>query len=98
MGRTVPPLILEDEERQTPEQWTRRAKTAQALALRARIILGCADGQTNTAGGARLRVSKPTVGKWRSTFLEPRLNWRLAKPRSGCPRTVPMPKWNEYWP
>ena len=63
MGRTVPPLILEDEERQTLEQWTRRAKTAQVLALRARIIMGCADGQTNTAVAARLRVSKPAVGK-----------------------------------
>ena len=70
MGRPVPPLILEDEERQTLEQWARRPKTAQALALRARIILGCADGQTNTAVASRLRVSKPTVGKWRSRFLE----------------------------
>ena len=88
MGRPVPPLILEDEERQALEQWARRPKTAQALALRARIILGCADGQTNTAVASRLRVSKPTVGKWRSRFLEQRLEGLVDEPRSGRPRTV----------
>ena len=88
MGRPVPPLILEDEERQALEQWARRPKTAQALALRARIILGCADGQTNTAVASRLRVSKPTVGKWRSRFLEQRLDGLVDEPRSGRPRTV----------
>ena len=88
MGRPVPPLILEDEERQILEQWARRPKTAQALALRARIILGCADGQTNTAVASELRVSKPTVGKWRSRFLEQRLDGLVDEPRSGRPRTV----------
>ena len=88
MGRPVPPLILEDEERQTLEQWARRPKTAQALALRARIVLGCADGQTNTAVASQLRVSKPTVGKWRSRFLEQGLNGLVDEPRSGRPRTV----------
>ena len=88
MGRPVPPLILEDEERQTLEQWARRPKTAQALALRARIILGCADGQTNTAVASQLRVSKPTVGKWRSRFLEQGLDGLVDEPRSGRPRTV----------
>lgn len=88
MGRPVPPLILKDEERQTLEQWARRPKTAQALALRARIVLGCADGQTNTAVASQLRVSKPTVGKWRSRFLEQGLNGLVDEPRSGRPRTV----------
>ena len=88
MGRPVPPLILEDAEWQTLEQWARRPKTAQALALWARIIPGCADGQTNTAVASQLRVSKPTVGKWRSRFLEQGLNGLVDEPRSGRPRTV----------
>ena len=43
IGRPIPPLTLDDGERETLEQWVRRPKTAQALALRARIILSCAD-------------------------------------------------------
>jgi hypothetical protein len=46
-GRPKAPLVLTDEERQTMQRWTRRAKTAQALALRAKIVLACADGATN---------------------------------------------------
>ena len=88
MGRPIPPVMLQDGERETLEQWARRPKTAQALALRARIILGCADGQSNTAVADGLRISKPTVGKWRSRFLEQRLEGLLDEPRSGRPRTV----------
>ena len=88
MGRPIPPVMLQVEERETLEQWARRPKTAQALALRARIILGCADGHSNTAVAAGLRISKPTVGKWRSRFLEQRLEGLLDEPRSGRPRTV----------
>ena len=60
-----------------------RPKTAQALALRARIILSCADGLANTVVAAQLGVSKPTVGKWRSRFLAQRLDGLLDGSRSG---------------
>ena len=85
-GRPTPPLTLSNEERETLEAWTRRPKTAQAVALRARIILGCAEGRTNTAVAEQMRVSKPTVGKWRSRFLERRMDGLLDEPRSGTPR------------
>jgi len=87
-GRPTPPLVLTNEERMTLEQWTRRRKTGQALALRARIVLGCGVGKSNIAVAQELRVCKPTVGKWRRRFLQRRLDGLLDEPRPGAPRTV----------
>ena len=88
MGRPMPPLILDDTERETLERWVRRPKTAQGLALRARTILGCTNGRSNIAVAADLEVSDETVGKWRSRFLERRLDGLSDEPRSGRPRAV----------
>ena len=88
IGRPIPPLSLTDEERGMLEQWTRRPTTAQALALRARIILACGVGKTNTAVAQELRVTGATVGKWRRRFGEQRLEGLLDEPRPGAPRTV----------
>src|SRR5437899_1254490 len=80
--------MLTADERATLEGWVRRPKTAQATALRARLILGCAAGKTNTIVARELRVAKQTVGKWRSRFLAKRLEGLLDEPRPGAPRTV----------
>ena len=72
--RTSPQLALDDREQETLEQWVRRPNSAQALALRTRIILSCADGLANTVVAAQLGVCKPTVGKWRPRFLAQRLS------------------------
>ena len=68
--------------------YTQRRKTAQALALRARIVLGCAAGLSNKAVAARERVTPQTVGKWRQRFVEHGLDGLLDEPRPGVPRKI----------
>jgi transposase len=79
---------LSDEERAALERWARRPTSAQALALRARIVLAAADGLTNSEIARRLAITRPTVTKWRSRFAEYRLDGLLDERRPGRPRTV----------
>ena len=81
-------LHLTEEEHDTLQRYLRRLKTAQHLALRARIVLRCADGLANKAVAEELGISNPTVGKWRSRFVKHRLDGLLDEPRSGAPRKV----------
>lgn len=87
-GRPIPTLIVTDEERQTLERWARRPKTAQALAQRARLILACSTGKTNSHVAEQMHITKQCVGKWRSRFLEKRLDGLLDEARPGAPRTI----------
>jgi transposase len=82
------PLVLSDDERQVLEGWARRRKTAQALALRSRIVLACAEGAPVSAVASGLSVSRTTVAKWRARFLAARLEGLSDEPRPGRPRTV----------
>jgi transposase len=83
------PINLTAEERATLEAWTRRRKTSQGLASRARIVLACADsGKNNNAVGGDLRIARETVGKWRSRFLKHRVEGLLDEPRPGAPRKI----------
>ena len=79
------PVVLSDDERRVLEGWARRRKTAQALALRSRIILACADGAAVSTVAAELGISRSTAGKWRSRFLEGRLDGLGDEPRPGRP-------------
>jgi transposase len=87
-GRPLALLTLEDRDRETLNRWTRRPKTAQALAQRARIVLAAADGRPNEAIAAELSITAHTVGKWRRRFLERGPDGLLDEPRPGAPRTV----------
>lgn len=84
-GRPTSPVMLTTTERETLQQWTRRPKTAQALAQRARIILTCAEGQMNLAVARAIRVAPQTVCKWRQRFVTHRLDGLLDEPRPGAP-------------
>lgn len=87
-GRPKAVLIMSVEERETLERWARRPKTAQALALRARILLRCAEGFDNRAVAVEMGITGQTVGKWRSRFIEKRLEGLLDEPRPGAPRQI----------
>jgi len=87
-GRPKKPLVLTNEEREKLEQWTRRPKTAQRLALRSRIVLRCAEGVPNQAVAHELGVRGATVGKWRERFRTARLEGLADEPRPGAPREI----------
>ncbi|MGW7756908.1 helix-turn-helix domain-containing protein [Streptomyces violaceusniger] len=65
-------------------RWSRRATSAQALAQRCRIVLGCAEGKSNRQVAAELGIWPQTVGKWRRRFLESRLDRLADEPRPGA--------------
>src|SRR5689334_893278 len=87
-GRPKAPLVLSDMERQTLQQWAQRAKTAQALALRAKIVLGCADGADYKDVAAALGIWPQTVSKCRARFVKDRLEGLSDEPRPGAPRKI----------
>lgn len=87
-GPIAPVVVLTDEERETLLRWAARPSSAQALALRCRIVLACAEGGTNMVVAGRLGISRGTVRKWRVRFVEDRLDGLHDEPRPGAPRRI----------
>jgi transposase len=81
-------IVLSAEEREQLEVWVRRRSSAQALALRSRIVLAAAEGLKNTEIAERLGVTRPMITKWRNRFAADRLDGLVDEPRPGRPRTV----------
>src|SRR5674476_779695 len=87
-GRPKTELRLTDEERDQLVRWSRRAKSSQALTLRSRIVLACAEGLSNKDVAERAGCSSNTVGKWRARFLTDRLHGLVDEPRPGRPPVI----------
>lgn len=87
-GRPIEKLELSETEREKLILIANRPKSSQREALRARIILECANNIPNQLAAEKLGISQGTVGKWRSRFLKSRLDGLVDRPRSGAPRTI----------
>ena len=87
-GRPTPAVTLTDDERETLERWARRPSSAQALAMRCRIVLAAADGEQNKDIAARVGCNPNTVGKWRRRFAEAGIDGLHDEPRPGAPRKI----------
>ena len=87
-GPRLEPITLTAEEHNQLVEWTRRHKTSQALAMRARVVLASQQDRSNREIAEQLRVTPQTVGKWRTRFMSKRLDGLLDEPRPGAPRTI----------
>src|SRR5271163_2391223 len=88
MGRPTKPLNVTGEEKEKLTMLARRPKSSQAVAMRARIVLGCDEGISNTAVANKLHITGATVCKWRERFRVERLEGLLDEPRPGAPRMI----------
>jgi transposase len=87
-GRPKAELVVTAQERAALERWARRGTSAQALALRSKIVLACADAMANKDVAARLGVTPQMVGKWRARFVAAGLDGLADEPRPGQPRKI----------
>src|ERR1700689_4540146 len=87
-GRPKKPLEIVAADRGKLSMMGRRPKSAQAMAMRARIVLSCGQGMSNAEVAGKLHITGATAGKWRERFREFGLGGLLDEPRGGAPRKI----------
>jgi transposase len=87
-GRPTATLTLTAEQRETLVRYERGRTVSQALALRARIVLLCAEGKTNRGVAREVGMREETVGKWRSRFMRLGVGGLADSPRPNVDRKL----------
>jgi transposase len=87
-GRPAPELVLTADERATLQHRLDDAESSSDARLRAGIVLACADGKSNVEVAVGLAIHRMTVAKWRTRFLERRLEGLQDEARPGRPRLL----------
>jgi transposase len=87
-GRPKKPLEIADEDHEKLRMLAHRPKSAQAMAMRARIVLSCGREMSNSEIARKLHITGATVGKWRERFRQFGLEGLLDEPRVGAPRKI----------
>lgn len=72
-GRPKAELVLSNEERVQLESFARSRSLSAALNNRVRLVLASAGGESNEAIAARLKMTKQTIGKWRTRLIKQRI-------------------------
>ena len=85
MARIAPKIVLDPITRATLAGFVQAPSTAQALALRSRIVLQAAAGASNQQIAVALDIPEVTVGKWRRAFAGEGLEGLRDAARSGRP-------------
>ncbi len=88
MARALAAIELSEDEERELRAVLRAPSASQQQALRARIVLRAAEGQSNTQIAGAVGASLPTVGLWRRNFLARRIDGLADAPRSGRPREI----------
>lgn len=88
MGRRAATVVLEDQDRAVLEGLASRRTTAQALAMRARIVLKAGEGMSATQTASQMQLHLRTVGKWRRRFAKRGLDGLLDEPCPGQRRKI----------